>query len=370
MSISKFILSAQASIGAAQVNITRAVVLSDGTVVADPSDVHLYNQARDIKNRLLAERAQLLEELNTVPPSERARVQAEINRIDETLNAALPPEPPATPAGPEAFSHISEGHRGQLLTSFMGMEDDHFESMVSRGSFGEEWKDSLGRPITSANLENGFVAHRQTRYFNVEAVPGDGIIVADFWIAEDSSGGFLAGDGRGYVDPMNADLGLNDSRMTVMIDRETGRGMITVSPTTVRVVDVPGSLDSLINDPIFTSGTQYNDLITVPARPIVFGPNPGLTSGIHDNYFEINADGNSISIDYDSVNSVTAAAHMISVDGPIVIEHGTDGLFTTSSSNDPDAYPSIAVVQYLPDGTSNVVFSQENEPVIPGAIGD
>ena len=85
MSISNYIASAYSSIGTARANITRAVVLSDGTVVEDPSDVHLHNRARDIKNRLLAEREQLLKDLNTVHPSERARVQAEINRIDEKL---------------------------------------------------------------------------------------------------------------------------------------------------------------------------------------------------------------------------------------------------------------------------------------------
>jgi len=285
------------------------------------------------------------------------------------------------PADPAAFEHLFEGELGGQLESLLTMSDGNFERLVNDGSIDQDFRFTLtGEPVWGTGDDRRSLdrlaagepsaAFRQTAFFEVEPMPGDGVIVMDFWIAEEQSGGFLAGDNRGYVDPLGGQLGLDDSRLSVIIDRESGRAMVTVAPTTVRTLDVPASLESLFTDPFFQRGNSFNDLITVPARPIVFGPNPGLTSGIHDNYFQVDSDGQMISVDYDSINSVTAIGHGISVDGPIVIEHGPDGTFQVGEGHDPDAYPSIAVVQYLPDGTQQIVYEQENEPVIPGAIGD
>jgi len=286
----------------------------------------------------------------------------------------------------DLFAHRFEGPRGELLADLMGMSDEAFQRRVNEGSiesdarfsltgesvWGENGKSTAGRSHldTLDLLAAGYPTsnYRTTRYFDVETVPGDGVVVVDFWISEDNSGGFLAGDGRGYVDPMHPELGLDDSRLTIIIDRESGRGMVTLSPTTIRVVDYPGSIDSLISDPFWARGTQYNDLLTVPARPIELGPNPGLTSGVHDNYFQITSDQNSISIDYDSINSVTAPLHVVSVDGSLNIEKGEDGLYSPTSDNRLNAYPSIAVVQYLPDCTQHIIYEQENLPVIPGGL--
>ena len=89
MSISNLIETARASVGEAKIKLQRQVVLSNGTIVEDPSDVGHYNRADDHANGLRAERDRLLEELNQVPPSERARVQAEINKIDEQLQTQV-----------------------------------------------------------------------------------------------------------------------------------------------------------------------------------------------------------------------------------------------------------------------------------------
>jgi len=64
------------------------VVLPDGTIVADPSDVHLYNQAYNSTNPisdLVDQREQLREEASKVPPSDRARVSAEIQQLNEQI---------------------------------------------------------------------------------------------------------------------------------------------------------------------------------------------------------------------------------------------------------------------------------------------
>jgi len=94
MSISNFIETAHAYIVEARIKISQQIILSDatpiilsdGTRVEDPSDVHLHNQARDHKNKLLAERERLLDLLNRVHPSQRADIQAQINQIDQSLN--------------------------------------------------------------------------------------------------------------------------------------------------------------------------------------------------------------------------------------------------------------------------------------------
>ncbi len=327
--------------------------------------------------------------------STRAELRGHLVTSTATTHESSPPALPSDPAGgppdhappPQTFNY--QGERGQQIQEFLNWSDTRFETMVSQGSIETDYRFvPSGEPVwghpnqyreSLDKLAAGWPAEafRQSRYFEVTPVPGDGLIVIDFWIAEDVSGvpGFdalgLAGDGRGpTTHPLSPDLAADDSRMMVVIDRETGRGMVTVSPTTVRVIDVPGSIDSLFNDPLFRKGTQYHDILTVPARPIEFGPNPGLTSGVHNNYFEINSSTDSISVDYDAINSVTAPTHLISVDGPLVLDRDASGQYHTSALTDVDAYPSIAVVQYLPDGTRQVIYSQENQPVIPGAVGD
>jgi len=288
------------------------------------------------------------------------------------------------PADPSAFEHLFVGELGGQLENLLTMSDNQFDKLVEQGSIDSDYRFTLsGEPVWGTGDDRRSLdllaaghpaaAYRQTSFFEVEAVPGDGVVVVDFWIGDDVSGPiipFLAGDGRGYVDPLSGHLDLDDSRVTVIIDRENGRAMVTVSPTTIRTIDYPGSIESWLTDPLFQKGNEYTDHITVPARPIVLGPNPGLTSGVHDNYFQVISDGSTIRLDYDSINSVTAAGHVISVDGPIIIEHGDDGTFQVGEGHDPDNYPSIAVVQYLPDGSQQVVYQHDNEPVVPGAIGD
>ena len=129
MAILNFIASAYASIGTAKVNISRQVILSDGTVVEDPSDVHLYNKARDYKNKLLAEREQLLEELNKVHPTDRGRVQAEINRIDELLN----PQGNATESSTStAIATNLQNHLDELIEYDSPKNDYDTDELVNR----------------------------------------------------------------------------------------------------------------------------------------------------------------------------------------------------------------------------------------------
>jgi hypothetical protein len=245
-------------------------------------------------------------------------------------NFVTPASSKAAPSYPESYQRIfQQGERGALVESFVPLAEDEFNDLVARGSI-------VGND------------GRQTRYFNTASQPGDGLIVADFVIQENRSGPppiALDGDNRPLDnDPLRAELALDDSRMTVIIDRETGRGVINVSPSGM-VIGPDG----------------------VTARPIVFDKNESH-GNVPDNYFDISAAGDGIRIDYDAINSITAYGRAISVDGPIVLRRGDDGLFETSPASDADRYPAIVVTQYTPNGDRHVAYRDEGRGVIPGAL--
>ena len=77
------------------------------------------------------------------------------------------------------------------------------------------------------------------RFFTVEPVPGRGVVAFDFFIPSENSNGF-AGDDRPEegTDILRDDLPLNDSRVMIVIDFETGRGVIVQSETHL---DGPGA---------------------------------------------------------------------------------------------------------------------------------
>ena len=244
------------------------------------------------------------------------------------------------------------GERGELFDSVALPSDGEFADLVAEGS--------IAQP-----------GGRQTRYFETHAEPGDGVIVTEFVIQEETSGGFLLGDGRAITrDPLGTDLPLDASRMIVVIDRETGRGAITVSPSSATFgVDVDVDVNILGRPGQFPINVNRDP--EVGARPISF--ESGSFSNyipqdlIPENYFRIEADGDNIRIDYDAVNSVTAFGQAISVDGPIVLERGDDGNFTIGGDHSPDLYPAVAVTQYTPEGERVSVYFEEGKNVFEGA---
>ena len=68
------------------------------------------------------------------------------------------------------------------------------------------------------------------RYFQVDPAPGEGVLVYDYYIPFESSL-FLKGDDRGVADPLLGPYGQDRSRITVIIDRETGRGVVMQTET-------------------------------------------------------------------------------------------------------------------------------------------
>ena len=127
-------------------------------------------------------------------------------------------DPERTPAEPvEDFHDLAEGGRGEeLVGDLLEPTDEEFEELV-----GEE---TIGMGSTNRS------------YFPIEQAPGDGIVVVDFFIAQDRSL-VLRGDDREKPAPVQSDLELTDSRITIVLDRESGRGMVTQSETCEVVFD-------------------------------------------------------------------------------------------------------------------------------------
>lgn len=304
-------------------------------------------------------------------------------KFTEADNTGVPQHvadsPIQKPADPSSFDHLFRGKLGGDLENLVKMYDAKFDNLVANGSMdldhrfimtGESVWDNGDHERSMDRLALGepSTAFRQIRYFDIRAMPGDGIVVMDFWIAENQSGGFLAGDSRGYINPLDGQLCLDDSRMIAILDRENGRAMVTIGPTTIRTSNIPESHENLFNDPFFQRGTLFSELVTVPARPIILGTKPDSISGVLDNYFQVATDENTIVVDYEVINIVSTIDHTISVNGPIELVRGGDGMFQIGTGNAPNDYPSIAVVQYLPDGQRKLVFQHDNVPVITRAL--
>ena len=247
--------------------------------------------------------------------------------------------------------------RRDLLSSMQEPSDPEFDALVD---------------MRSIPQSDG----RQTHYFTTPAHEGDGLIVAEFVIQEETSGFFLHGDDRQItddpleLDPATPHYTLDQSRMIMVIDRDSGRGVITSSGTHA-VVPVDLNVDYVYPGNPGGFPFQANVDNHVGSRPIEIGSN-GIgdfipNDFIPENYFNIEADADNIRIEYDAVNSVTAPLHQISVDGPIVLERGENGTFVTADGHDPDLYPAIAVTQYPTDGERVTVYHEEGKNVFEGA---
>lgn len=198
------------------------------------------------------------------------------------------------------------------------------------------------------------------RYFDVPAAPGQGLVALDFFIPTETSGlrpVKLEGDDRGFDPngPLDQDLGLGESRVIMVLDRETGRGVIYQSPTCNVVYDQcrearPISLD-------MDERTQFVPELSDEASGPYIAP---------ANRFEIDADGEGVRIRYDALNSLTWPG--ISVDGDFVLAPDADGRLTPPDGC-LDDYPSIGIYQYQPGDELRVVDERPGEDVFEGAPG-
>jgi hypothetical protein len=230
----------------------------------------------------------------------------------------------------EFYARLADGDRGDLIDALNGPSGVDFDDLVAQGTIEED-------------------GGRNRRYFRVPVSPGDGVIVQDFFIPSASSGGVLDGDDRDTVDPLLGDADLGDSRIIVVIDRETGRGVITQSPTCLA-----GAL------PDYCESARPIELRDPRTEPQA-NPLPGQAP----NEFRVEAGDGYVEIEYDALNSVTPLG--VSVDGTVRFERGSDGGYErVSDSRDP--YPRIVTGQYRPGEEGGIIDETDDQPVFPGAL--
>ena len=114
-----------------------------------------------------------------------------------------------------------DGDRGALLAELNVPTDGEFDDLVD------------ARDIS---VDGGETSRR---FFDVEPSRAAASLALDFFIPCENSDGFR-GDGRPEegTDVLSSDLGLDDSRVMIVIDFETGRGVIVQSETHM---DGPGA---------------------------------------------------------------------------------------------------------------------------------
>jgi hypothetical protein len=236
-------------------------------------------------------------------------------------------DPQRTPAPPvEDFNDLAEGGRGEeLVAPLLEPTDEEFQELVDEGTIGE--------------------GATNRSYFPIEPAPGDGVVVLDFFIPQDRSV-VLRGDDRELQDPIQADLEPTDSRITVVLDRESGRGVLTQSETC-------------------TVGIE----ICQAPRPIEFGPEDDREQAYPNdpNEFDLQTDEETISLSYDALNSITPEG--FSVDGTVRLRRRPDGLYQVVHDT-RDEYPAISIWQYRPGDTPRLIDYDRGEHVLEGAVPD
>lgn len=230
----------------------------------------------------------------------------------------------------EHYQRLEQSDRGDLVGALAGPSDAAFADLVAQGTIDEDG--------------------RNRRYFTVPPSPGDGIVALDFFIPTKNSGP-LRGDDRDTVDPLLGDASLDQSRIVMVIDRESGRGVITQSRTCMADA-VPGSY---CEDP---RPIELRDPRTRPQA----NPLPGPQGA---NEFRVDGGDGTLEIEYDALNSITPV--LVSVDGTVRFERGPDGEYdVVSDSRDP--YPRIVTGQYRPGHGPSIIDETDDEPVLPGAL--
>lgn len=176
-----------------------------------------------------------------------------------------------------------------------------------------------------------------------------GVIAMDFFIPRSSSGP-LKGDDRDTVDPLLGDADLTRSRIVVVVDRETGRGVITQSQTCAADI-VPGDYCESPR-PI-----ELRDPQRSPQIDLRRGPQGA-------NEFSVTGGDGTLRLRYDALNSVIPLA--LSVDGTVDFERGEDGRYRKSADT-RDPYPRIVTGQYRPGEPGGIIDETEDRPVVRGA---
>ena len=182
-----------------------------------------------------------------------------------------------------------DGDRGALLDELNDPSNEDFEHLVDQ------------RDIS---VDGGQTSRR---FLTVEPVPGRGVVAFDFFIPSENSNGF-AGDDRPEegTDILRDDLPLNQSRVMIVIDFKTGRGVIVQSETHL---DLPGGID-WANEP----------------RPISLNGDRGAWDNMggidldETNQIDLSSNADGFHADWDILNSISPFA--ISVDGDVDFDGG------------------------------------------------
>lgn len=230
----------------------------------------------------------------------------------------------------ELYQRLIAAERGELVDSLVSGSEADYDALVAQGTVEDDGQNR--------------------RYFRVAPSPGDGIIAMDYFIPGDSSL-FLKGDDRGTADPLLGEYGLDRSRVVVVIDRESGRGVIYQSRTCT--ISAPG-VGAYCENP------RPIELRQPRTRPQI-NPIPGPQA---PNEFGVDADGSSIALDYDALNSITPIG--ISVDGHVRLERGDDGYYRVTEDS-RDRYPRIVTSQYPPGKDGKIIDETDDENVLVGA---
>jgi hypothetical protein len=254
------------------------------------------------------------------------RVSADGDRA-VTLAAAVDvpgPPPPSVAAGLRAIADLlaastdrltewlATGARGWLARQLAEPSPAAWSALVAAGST--------------------TIGPRTVRYVDIERAPGGGVVVADFFIPDDSSL-LLDGDGREHADPIFGPLDADDSRALLVLDLERGRASISFDDTC----------------------TMWSGWLEVceEARPIVTEPAFGRL--VNEVLIET-ADGR-IEVDYDILNGITPIG---STDGTFTLTAGADGRYAVTEL-DADEYPSLGVYQYRAGERVDVVLRRDSD---------
>jgi hypothetical protein len=218
---------------------------------------------------------------------------------------------------------------------------------------GNKWRQAVARGTIYLGPDGD-----NFRYLDIPASPGDGLIVLDFFIPFETSGPppvELKGDDRTFHPdgPLSSELPLNKSRILIILDRETGRAAIYQSHTCNVFYGQCREARPIALD--LDDRTQFVPELSND----VTGPYIAPT-----NRFEIDADGDSIRLTYDALNSLTWP--VFAVEGTVELTRTPEGTYAITHDR-RDHYPAIGIYQYRPGQEPWIIEERPSEEALEGA---
>lgn len=277
-----------------------------------------------------------------------ARPHDSQNRADEGADekafpAPSPPasNPPRAPARPGSGDNATKAR--DMRDSLPERTPKQVDTMLSASP--QRFSELVGNGTMNSPTDTLFgQSDRNWRYFRTEPGDDDGIVVYDFFIADDTSGHIIRGDDRGFAENGGAlNVPMEKSRFRLVIDRSTGRGVVIQSESILN-----GLLEDIQNEP----------------QPIAIDEEGILKNYDFPNHYSVDADGDSVGLEYEGINSITRGPD---VQGTVRIRRDGEGTWKVADRSG-DTYPSIGVYYYEPSGHVQTVLEHEQEnPPLCGA---